>query len=363
MRTLLAITAGSILLASTGAFGQSLSERYKHVMQKRMAAQANNTSKAQMLGTLLYTDMTVEFQETPARDVFDFLQTTLGINILPRYIDDRGAFSGIDPETPITLNVKDQSALNVLELVLAQCEDIDPCTWQLRDGFVEVGTKERLSAPAAREIRYYPIRDLIFEPPRFNNAPELDLDAALNQGGNFGGGGGGGGFGGGGGGGFGGGGGGSGGGGGGGVGGGSLFGDIGEEPERTSELERAQQVIDIIVELVEPESWVQNGGDAASIRYFQGTLIVRAPDYIQRQIGGYPFAIRPTNRVVSAGSGSRYVTFTGGLSNVTNADFRTVPVGGAAGNSTGGSGSDGASGASGESTGGAKSPKSPKSND
>jgi len=310
-------------------------------MQKRMQAERNNTTKANMLATLLYTDMTVQFEETPARDALDFMKTTLGINILPRYIDDRGAFSGIDPETPITLNVENQAALTVLELILAQAEDLEPMTWQLRDGYVEVGTKDRLSAPAAREIRYYPIRDLIFEPPRFDNAPDLDLDAALNQGGNVGGGGGGGGGFGGGGGGFGGGGGGSGGGGGAGGSGGSIFGDPGDDPERTSETERAQQVIDIIVELVEPDAWVQNGGDAASIRYYSGTLIVRAPDYIQRQIGGYPFAIRPAARQMSSSSvDRRYVTFTGGFSNVTNADFRSAePVGGAAG--SGGSSSGG----------------------
>jgi len=37
----------------------------------------------------------------------------------------------------------------------------------LRKGFIEVGTKERLSFPAAAESRLYPIRDLMLEPPYF----------------------------------------------------------------------------------------------------------------------------------------------------------------------------------------------------
>jgi hypothetical protein len=297
-------------------------------MQKRAQAQRRDSSKAHMLSVLLYTDITVQLQETPARDALSYLQTVLGINIIGRYSDDKVGF-GIDPETPITLDVVDKPALTVLELVLDQCATFDePCTWQLRRGFVEVGTKERLSAPSAREIRYYPIRDLLFVPPQFSNAPKLDLDSALNQGNQGGGGGRGGGGGGGGGGGFGG---GGGGGSGGAGGGGSIFGDPGEEEERATEEERAQEIIDLIVETVEPDAWDIHGGEFATIRYYQGTLIIRAPDYIHRQIGGYPFVLRPVGQPV-ASAGMRYVTFSGSMSNVELAGFGDpVPFEGAAG--------------------------------
>ncbi|MHC4348518.1 MAG: hypothetical protein ACYS15_08325 [Planctomycetota bacterium] len=265
---------GTCLLLGSPALGQSLSDRIEYVMQQRSQAQARGTSKAHLLSVLMYTDITVSFQETPAREAFNYLQTLLGIHIVGRFSDDRIGF-GIDPETPITLDVVDRPALTVLELVLDQCQEFEPCTWQLREGFVEVGTKERLSLPGAREIKYYPIRDLLFEPPMFDNAPDLDLSSALNQGGNFGGGGGGG-RGGGGGGGFGGGGGGGRGGGGGG-GGGSIFGDPGDAPERLTETERAQVIIDLITESIEPDAWDVNGGDWATIRYYTGTLIIRAP--------------------------------------------------------------------------------------
>lgn len=331
MKPWLAITVSSVLLTSTTAFSQNLSERYRHVVDQRVKAQSNNNSKSRMLSVLLYTDLTLEYDQTPARDVFNHLKTVLGINIIARYNDDKAGV-GIDPETPITLNVENAAALSVLEMVLTQCEDYESCTWQLREGFVEVGTKGRLSAPAAQEVRYYPIRDLLFEPPRFNNAPSLDLETALNQGnsGGGGGGGGGGGFGGGGSGG-----GGGGGGSGGGGGGGAIFNDPEKEDPRIPEAERAQQIVDIIMELIEPEAWADNGGDAASIRYYQGTLIIRAPDYIHRQIGGYPFATSPIRQVAASSGNSRYVTFSGAASNVTNAGFREAKqVGGSAGGST-----------------------------
>ncbi len=328
----LALVGLGVLLGSP-ALGQSLSERINYVMQQRSQAQSRNTSKGYMLSVLLYTDLPVQFAETPAREAFNYLQTILGINLIGRYSDDRIGF-GIDPETPITLDVVGKPALLVLELVLDQCQDLDPCTWQLRNGYVEVGTKERLSQPGAMQIKYYPIRDLLFEPPYFDNAPALDLSSALNQGG--GGGGGGGGFGGGGGGGLGGGGGGGyggggGGGSGGGGGGGAIFGDPDEERERKSEAEKAQDIIDLIAEAVEPDAWDINGGEYATIRYYTGTLIVRAPDYIHRQLGGYPFATRPVTRGGAVPGERRYLTFTGSISNVDVIGERQFKATGAAG--------------------------------
>jgi len=38
---------------------------------------------------------------------------------------------------------------------------------------------------------------------------------------------------------------------------------------------------------VSTPGWYPDPTDANSIRYYDGSIIVRAPDYIQRQIGGY----------------------------------------------------------------------------
>ena len=67
------------------------------------------------------------------------------------------------------------SAVEVLELVLDQCSTIEACTWQLRSSFNEVGTKERLSVPAAQEVRIYAIDDLLYKPPRFDDAPPIGI--------------------------------------------------------------------------------------------------------------------------------------------------------------------------------------------
>lgn len=320
----IAAALGCFVMASD-CMAQGLKERINHVMNKKVEQQSRSSSKAEILGRVMLTNISVDFHETPARDAFNYIETLLGINMTGRYSDDRTGF-GIDPELPITLKAEDTPALTVIEMMLDQCSDeLSECTWQLREGYFEFGTKDRLSVKSAREIRYYPIRDLLFEPPRFSNAPDLNLDTALNQGGGFGGGGAGGGGGGGG---FGG---GGGGGGGSGGGGGTIFNDPGEEEPRVPESEKAQQIIDLITQTVEPEAWDVAGGEIATVRYYQGVLIIRAPDYIQREIGGYPFAIRQNNAAPVA-YGGRYVTMSGSVGQANTVGTKVIgPFGGSTG--------------------------------
>lgn len=325
-RILLICSLGAGLLASP-AFGQSLSDRTRHVMEQRAKAESKNESKGRLLSVLLYRDITVRFVDTPARDAINHLKTVLGINIIGRYSDDRTGM-GINPETPINIDVVEKPALTVLEMILEQAEGDfgEETTWQLRETFVEVGTKDRLASRSAREVRYYPIGDLLYQPPYFDNAPAFNLGQALQQGGGGGQGGGRGGAGGGGGGGIGGGGAGGGGGGGGGAGGGGgiPIGDPREERERVSEAERAQQIIDIITDTVEPNAWDVTGGEWATLRYYQRTIIINAPDFIHRQIGGYPYPTRPIGTVNAAPSQRRFVTFAGDRSEIRWADGRPL---------------------------------------
>jgi uncharacterized membrane protein YgcG len=308
MRTLLlAILLAAPTTGVSTSHGQSLSDRIAGVAAQRQQSRA--AGQARLLGALVQGRVTADFNQTPARDAFEYLQASLGVPLVVRYDTDRNATGGIDPDAPITLEADRVLALDLLKLMLAQCEDFEPCTWQLRDGYIEIGTKERLSVPAARELRMYPVRDLLFDPPMFDNAPDFNLSDSIQQGG----------------GGFGGGGGGSGGGGG-----GAPFGEAGEAPERRSEEEKVQDLVDLIIDTVEPESWVDNGGDAATIRYYQGVLIVRAPDFIQRRIGGYPFAPRAPR--VARPAGGRYVGLDASLGINQGVRFRDQTVTGSAGN-------------------------------
>ncbi len=117
-------------------------------------------ARRRMYGVLVYTDVTVDHPATPARAAFASLAETLGIALVVRYADDPMGH-GIDPGATITLDARSRPALEVLEAMLAQCgTPAEPCTWQLRKGFVELGTKRRLSVPAACDTRLYDIVDL-----------------------------------------------------------------------------------------------------------------------------------------------------------------------------------------------------------
>jgi hypothetical protein len=241
--------------------------------------------RSELLSKLIYTDITVELDETPARTALRHIKSLVGVSLIGRYDDDKVGY-GIDPETPVTIRVTGQPALSVLEMILDQCGGPDPdeeCTWQLRKGFVEVGTKERLNQ--ASEVRMYPIQELLMDKPQFDNAPGLDIDAALGQSGTRSSGAGSGR--------------GTGGGGGSrGAGGGSrnsgggLFPPPDDEPDRTDDETFAQDIVDLIEETVEPNLWYSG---SHSVTYTRGILVVRAPDYVQRQIGGYRFAVKPPN--------------------------------------------------------------------
>lgn len=313
------IACAAAIAAAGSVHAQDLSERIRVVTEQRAAQQ--QLPKGALLRALLGTKVSVRFQETPAKEAFEYLERLMGIDLTVRWSSDRVA-DGFDPEAPLTLEVSNGVALAVMERMI-EAVATDPSTWQLRDGFVEVGPKSRLNARTAQETRIYPIRDLLFEAPMFDNAPEFNLGQALQGGGGAGGGGGfgggGGGFGGGGGGGFG------GGGGGGGAGGGGLpFGESGEAPARRSAEEKAQELIDLIQGLVEPDAWLDES--VASIRYYDGSIIVRAPDYIQRQIGGYGAIPMPPAR-----RGGRYVDLSPSWGVTQVNGFATAPVTGAAG--------------------------------
>ncbi|MHC5023808.1 MAG: hypothetical protein ACYTGG_07840 [Planctomycetota bacterium] len=283
------LVAASVLVVAAPAAGQSLSDRIAEIRRQEARGQQypqrKLTQRGRILQALLHTPVTVSFDQTPAREAFKFLGTVLDVNIVARYLDDN-AGHGIDPDTPITLEMEDASAIDVLEMILEQCSSLEDCTWQLRKSFLEVGTKARLSVPAARSLKIYPIDDLLITIPSFHGAPDMRLDGdymwywrdgqayggwpgRYQPGGfragytGFGGGSGG-------------------------AGGSINLGGASRGGQPQTQAEKAEEVIDMIVGAVEPNAWTRHGGEWATINYREGSLLVNAPDYIHRQIGGYP---------------------------------------------------------------------------
>lgn len=242
--------------------------------------------------TKLLRPVTVEFSEHRLADVMDYITTVTGAEMEVHWMDTSSAI-GLDPDSTITLRARNVSALALLERVLEQAGsemgEVDSNTWQFtEDGLLEVGPKESLNAH--RRIEMYDINDLLFEVPDFADAPQFDLNSAFqNSGGGRGGGGGGG-------------------------GGRSPFTQTGQgqqnRADRPTREELADNLIDMITSLVETDQWQENGGEAGSIRFFQGHLIINAPDYMHRGVNGYRWwPSRLTTRYGSANE-RRGVTLT-----------------------------------------------------
>ena len=239
------------------------------------------------------TRLPVTFDETPTRDALKFIAEAANVAMVPRWRSDKNP-DGMDPDELITMQLPSLTALDALEYVLAQLPAESSCTWQLRPGFLEVGTRENLSRRGSLVTKLYPIKDLLYTVPYFDNAPNFNLAFALNQGAGFGGG-------------------------------GSLFGNGGDSGPRETAEEAARRLIQLIKSVVEPEAWE---ADWAFIDFYKDSLVVRAPDYVHRALGGYSFL--PPPRQARAG-GPRYVSMTVPFSFATLRGFSSGSATGATG--------------------------------
>jgi hypothetical protein len=221
--------------------------------------------------------MTLEVAEARLEDIMTFIKDFTQADLEITWQGD-GNEVGLDKEKKLTLNIKNRPALAVLEAVLEKSKSDfgSGNTWQMSAyGPMQVGPKEALNKE--RRVETYDINDLLSIIPRYADVPEIDLNSVLQQSQ-------------------------------GGGGGQSPFqeNNRGNDEVQKTRPERAKDIIDILVSNVESEQWTDNGGDAATIRYYGGTLIVNAPDYVHRGIAGYPYW--PATSVSKGANGHRWLT-------------------------------------------------------
>jgi uncharacterized membrane protein YgcG len=238
---------------------------------------AKSAANAQTRAQLDRVLPVVNFSNVTLKDAIDFLRDVSGSNIHVNWKAIEAA--GITPDTAINVKLRQVSLRKVLGLLLSEASGGVGLTFYIDDGVIEITTTE--IADNTMYTVVYPVQDLLVEPPPFIEPPQFDLSYASSRGsagGGRGGGGGGGGRGGG------------GGGGGGGSGGqGGLFGqsgqNYGQQNTPRDKDAKAKELVELITETVTPSIWVQNGGKA-TIRFFNGNLIVTAPRSVHEAIGG-----------------------------------------------------------------------------
>lgn len=270
----------------------------------------------------LMKPVTIELKDQRLEDVIKFVAELTGAEIDPMWLTDREQI-GMDKEFQVTLKSNNISALSLLERVLdmstSDTTGAHGMTWQMSEGgALQIGPRERLNK--FRRVELYDINDMLMEIPDFTNAPQFDLNNVLQSQGGRGGGGSS----------------------------QSPFqqnnGRGGNQPgqgvngqQGTTKAERAEALKNLIIGLVEPDQWVENGYEAASIKYYQNVFIVNAPDYVHRALDGYSYwPKRYTTFGVAESTGRRYVTLTAPVSSSKINGITQTPVTAVAGGSGGG---------------------------
>lgn len=203
----------------------------------------------------------VKFDGIGLADALDFVRDVAGINLV---VDWKSlAEQNINRDTPVHARLHSVSVRRVLNTLLSDAAGGDALTYTIDDGVVTVTTKA--VADARLYVKVYNIEDLLLVIPDFDNAPDFSLVAATDQAkqssgrGGSGGGGGGGGT--------------------------PLFGNPQKQDVALSKDDRGQQLADLVMNTIRPEIWKEQGG-TASCRYYNGNLIVSAPESVHEMLGG-----------------------------------------------------------------------------
>jgi hypothetical protein len=187
-------------------------------------------------------------------DAIAFLQDASGANI---HVNWRALETvNITREAPVTVRVQSLPLRKVLKYLLTEADGAGLITFYAEDGVIEITTKELADQRMITKV--YPVEDLMLAIPDFNDAPQFQLQQQGQTSGRGGGGGGG----------------------------QSLIsGQTTEQNTTVARGQRGQELVQLVMDTVQPEVWRENGG-TASIRYFRGKLIVTAPRSVHEQIGG-----------------------------------------------------------------------------
>lgn len=182
--------------------------------------------------------------------------------------------SRLDPEAMVHIEVPVGNCADLLDAALDQAAgDGDPMTWQATRFGVEAGPYTALWRESALVVRIYDVSDLMLRVPSFRSSGIPQTGGGSAGGGSSGQGGAAGGS--------------------GASGSGGQGSGTAEDPSvRGTQEARRDQVAGIIQRVVVPAAWDVNGGPC-SIRPHDGTLIVRAPEFVHRRIAPPSVERRP----------------------------------------------------------------------
>ncbi len=207
----------------------------------------------------------VDFEEAELDQVMDWIGTLTDMNVVVRWqiLED----AGIERDKPITMQVRNLRLSQVLWMIMDEAGGPDlKLAYRASGELLIISTAEDLGREMV--IRVYDVSDLLVRAPHFRGAPHMDLQNTQNVGA-------------------------------GGSGGGqSIFGGSGgggsgrddddddRRGERGEDNADIQELINLIIQTVEPDSWAENGG-LGTIQAFRNLLVVRNNILVHQALGGY----------------------------------------------------------------------------
>jgi hypothetical protein len=264
-----------VLMLVSQVHAQSLSQRITEVRQRQEAErrlqQEPVTQMTPMHRLVSLTIDPVVVQGAPAREAFNWFSRITDVPLVINW--EQLTNQGIDPDQPIHLNLRRVPASQVLALLLAHTStDMATLMFEATPWYIEIITRDQANARVV--VQVYPIDDLLVQIPNFTSDRQSGrtsrgTDAGRGVGGLF-----------------------PSSGQGSSTSGGGGFGDSADE-QRPSRQERGEQIAQLIRDTIEPDIWIENGGEKSSVRYHNGRLVVTAPRYVHRQIGAPTAALAP----------------------------------------------------------------------
>lgn len=199
----------------------------------------------------------VQFTDNRLADVINYLESVTQLNVQPNW--NRLADVGIEQETPVSLNLRNVTVETLLNrIVETLTEDrFNKPGWGIRDGMVIFSSDQDIRSYTPMHI--YDISDLLHEVLDFTEVPELDLQSVLQ----------------------------------------SSRGGSGQSPFRDNQQQQGQfdeerrtleekidEITNLLIELVDFEGWVENGGETGKIYPYQRNLVIVNTPANHRQIDG-----------------------------------------------------------------------------
>jgi uncharacterized membrane protein YgcG len=197
------------------------------------------------------------FAGVPLGDAIEYIRDVTNANIHVNWNALEAA--GVGKDTVVNIRLHSVPLKTILRLMLNEAGGGTALTYYVSDGVIEITTQELADKDLVTKV--YPIDDLIMDFPD-PVAPEFNIQSQAQTSG-------------------------KGGGGGGGSGQGIFSGNNASNTVQpgTSSKDRAEDLIKIIEDSIQPTVWKENGG-LATIHFFHGSLIVTAPRSVHEALAG-----------------------------------------------------------------------------